>query len=190
MDKMQLSIDARNKPIFMMLIKYFNAIPSDEYSLSKGILLAGNVGTGKTKTVEVMHKFLSYMKNPNIYRLVESREIIRDFARSKFDGLEQYTWNPKLNQHSIITRHPVNICIDDLGLEKEQISNYGDKIDVISEFLIDRYNIFTDNKYGKFLHATTNLNPEQMKEKYGDRINDRFREMFNIILMVGKSRRN
>ena len=37
-----------------------------------------------------------------------------------------------------------------------------------------------DNRYHQFTHATTNFTIDQIQDVYGERIYDRFKEMFNL----------
>jgi len=57
----------------------------------------------------------------------------------------------------------------------------------MSDLLLERYSVFTI--LGKITHITTNLAPNSLKERYGELIADRFREMFNVITLLGDSRR-
>ena len=81
---------------------------------------------------------------------------------------------------------PVNICIDDLGVEKESVKHFGSEETVIEKILASRYNLFQN---GIITHATTNLDATMLQEKYGERLYSRFREMFNLIILQGGDRR-
>ena len=191
--------DDNNIPVFNYLLYYFNGQPPEslppltpfEYNLDKGILIMGNVGTGKTTTFKIIQKYLSYLNqvHPNNFQFIESREIIREFSKDKYTGLEKFTFNPTHNEHGSIHKVPKAICVDDIGLEQDEVKHFGDTVDVMSEFLADRYTIFQDRKFRKLTHATTNLDRNNLKKKYSERIADRMREMFNIIQMNGESRR-
>ncbi len=57
----------------------------------------------------------------------------------------------------------------------------------MGEILLSRYDIFKNGKEpvlsltkGK-THITTNLNAEELEERYGNRVRSRLREMFNLI---------
>lgn len=175
--------------VFKLLLTYFNGIESEKYDLNKGILLIGNVGTGKTSTMRIFAEYLGRTNNPNYFKFVESRMIIREFAKDKYSGMERYSFNERPDEHGTMHKKPSNLCIDDLGLEKQEAKHYGETVDVMGEFLADRYSIFIDERYRKLTHATSNLSTDSLASLYGERLYDRFVELFNIILLTGKSKR-
>ena len=69
-------------------------------------------------------------------------------------------------------------CFDDLGVEHVG-RYYGKDCNVMGEILISRYDIFKQK--GIKTHITTNLNADELQEKYGERVRSRMREMFNLI---------
>jgi DNA replication protein DnaC len=75
------------------------------------------------------------------------------------------------------------LAIDDLGLEPAEIMNYGNVITPAVELLSHRYN------EQLMTIVTTNLDPSQIKQKYGVRIADRFREMFLKVIFKNGSYR-
>lgn len=76
------------------------------------------------------------------------------------------------------------LFIDDVGTEQVEINNFGTKELPIYEIFNRRY---LDRRFLMFI--TTNLKPSQMEERYGDRVRDRIKEMFNVIQIKGESRR-
>jgi hypothetical protein len=180
------TVDQDNEPIYKLLFDYFLDIPNQAIDYRKGILLIGGVGPGKSTIFRQFQKFLTVLNHPNFFRMTESRLITRDFLRDGIEGLEKWTFNYQQNQHGVTLPQPFALCIDDLGLEAQEISNYGQKVDVISEIMADRYQLFINR--GIKTHAITNL-ADDLKKNYDERINDRFREMFNVVKLTGKSRR-
>lgn len=67
------------------------------------------------------------------------------------------------------------VCLDDLGIEPQTVKCYGNDIYPLTEWIYDRY------EYPLFTLVTTNLNMEQLSERYGSRIADRMEEYFNKI---------
>ena len=63
------------------------------------------------------------------------------------------------------------------------MSFYGNKVNVIEEIILDRYDLF--RKHHLITHITTNLDVEDIKEKYGERVLSRMYEMFNFIILGG-----
>ena len=152
-------------------------------------MLVGPVGTGKSSAMKILQSYMIKTHNPNSFRFIESRIIIRDFSKHKYVGLEWYSYNYKSGIHGGEYPDPQTLCIDDLGLENRESTHYGESVDVMGELMTDRYSIFTDPKYRKLTHATSNLSPDGLKGVYSERLYDRFREMFNVIPLTGKSKR-
>lgn len=147
--------------------------------LLKGIAIIGNVGTGKTKAMEIMNKYLEidnvfYVKNnkqiPLRFQVFNSRQIVEDFAQDGFEGLHKYTYFH-------------NICIDDLGTENLNPVYYGTKLNVIEEIIEERY------RKGLMTHLTSNLNEEMLLDSYGDRVYSRLKNMINYHQLIGNDLR-
>lgn len=75
------------------------------------------------------------------------------------------------------------VFIDDIGAE-EIIREYGNVVDVIGDF-VQRYHY---RGKGRFM-ATSNLNSQQLNERYGGRVLDRIMEMCVVLRLDGKSKR-
>ena len=70
------------------------------------------------------------------------------------------------------------LCIDDLGLEPTEVLDFGNAINPVIEIMEHRY------RQQLFTFITTNLTPKQIREKYGDRIADRFNEIMKCIVFA------
>lgn len=166
-------LDDNNAAIIHKLCLYFSASPQATdlgLSLSKGILLAGGVGTGKTTIMK------AFRDNPlQSFTLISSRQISFDFADQGF---------PLIRHHSRPITIPTNqfgqsrlgTCFDDLGTDEER-KHYGEKLNALSEILTSRYENLPFNQ----THLTTNLNAAMIETIYGTRLRSRMREMFNLI---------
>ena len=78
-----------------------------------------------------------------------------------------------------LNRNLFNICLNDIGLETENQKSYGTSLNsVIDEFLYARYEIY--QQFGKMYHITSNLDAEEFKKRFADRLVDRFKS-FNLI---------
>ena len=162
-----------DEPLLFKLCSYFI---QDHYSCaqmgidtSKGILLSGPVGCGKTSLMQLL---LHLAPHKTTYKIIPTRNIIFSFNAAGFETLEQY------NQTK-------NYCFDDLGAEPTG-SHYAKECNVLGEILLSRYDIFTDNnlvaeRSRSITHITTNLNAQELEKKYGNRVRSRLREMFNLI---------
>jgi DNA replication protein DnaC len=164
-----------NKQIFNQLIKWVHADDSCKYDLTKGIILAGRTGPGKTKTFETMKSYcqiddVKYIKSGKTitlnYHIVNSRQIIADYANSGYEGIEKYSTY-------------ANICIDDLGNESEDVKYYGTSLNCIEEIIENRY------LKGLMTHISTNLPLDEIAIKYSDRVYSRLKEMCNYVIFKG-----
>ena len=175
----EISDDIR--PTYEILNKYFQSIPG-ELDLNKGILLAGNIGTGKTIAMHVFGRLSGF-------KIVSTRHVVRDFANNGMDALDKYGRNSfQINAGGHVNRsQPQTICFDDLGLEDTNSQLYGNKANVMAEILMDRYEHWRFRNM--ITHGTTNLNTPKIAEIYGGRVMDRVNEMMNIVIMTGESKR-
>lgn len=133
------------------------------YDKGRGLLLVGEAGCGKTALLTAMRKCMDY------------------------DG---YHWYYCKEQQDVIALRPNDsealndtVFVDDIGAE-EIVKEYGNTVDIVGDF-IQRYH-YRGN--GRFL-ATTNLNSNQINERYGGRILDRLLEMCVVMKFNGKSKR-
>lgn len=147
-----------------------------------GLLLCGLCGNGKTTLAKAIAHIIAFLterecgySNRKRMPLYTAKNICRMCAASeKFK--EQY------DQYEQLFREPMMI-IDDLGEEPREVMVYGmihtPIIDIISE------------RYASQLMTviTTNLEVDALKEKYGERIYDRFREMLTSIVFENDSYR-
>lgn len=171
------SIDNSNREVIIHLFNYFNGIEG-KCSLDKGLWLYGDIGTGKSSLMKV---FSEYMKLEfNGFKLHICDGISNTYSGS--GDLDMYT----NNQYGYIGK-PVWMCFDELGRETIPANHFGTKLNVMQHILHIRYSLWQSRRLKTFV--TTNCDPSQIESLYGDFIRDRIREMFNIILMQGKSRR-
>lgn len=141
-----------------------------------GLLLAGTCGNGKTTTMRAVQSVVKLLNNTYYNRsgqrignrLLEAKEITQ---LSDKDG-----------QLTVYKTVPV-LFLDDLGREPTEVLKYGNVSSPITELLEYRYNQRLTTL------VTTNLEPSEVRQKYGDRIADRFNEMFALVSYTGVSYR-
>lgn len=141
-----------------------------------GLLLAGTCGNGKTTTMRAVQSVVMLLNNTYYNRfgqrignrLLEAKEIAQ--LSGKTEQLTAYQTIPLL-------------FLDDLGREPTEVMRYGNVTSPITELLEYRYNQRLTTI------VTTNLEPSEIREKYGDRIADRFNEMFVVVSYTGSSYR-
>lgn len=187
----RFEIDERNKSVLRFLLYYFNnsqkaesVFPERDYKLHKNLLIVGEPGTGKTLLMQIFADYLRLTLNPNAFRNLSVTQMMNYY---KINGhIDRFTYN-ELAGNGSIEGNPFNICLNDIGLEIENQKSYGTSLDsVIDEFLYARYEIY-QSFYCKY-HITSNLNVEDFKTRFGNRLVDRFKS-FNVIPLTGGSRR-
>ena len=130
------------------------------YLQGYGVMLTGSAGTGKTM---LMRQLLGNG------RIQHAQRDIADWGLDQIHGW--FDW-----------RDDKTVCIDDLGAERATAS-YGEREDIL-RLVIERRAAGR-----KITHVTTNLDSDQIRARYGDRILDRLMGMCRVFKMVGASRR-
>ena len=172
-------IDDVNRETIKTVCQYFANDPEFEkikegYSLNKGLLILGPAGTGKT------HLLKNLQKNPRfIYELINCSEVVTDFSCKGRGVLGKYS-----DRHDAFRY--TGYAFDDLGAE-DIGANFSDKCETMLELLLSYYNNLNGNFF--HIHITSNLTVSQIRERYGDRLASRIKEMFNVIKLIGDDRR-
>lgn len=143
--------------------------------LSKGILLSGKIGCGKTS---IMHLLKPFIHPKFDYKIKTCREVSFEFAKNGFEALQPYT------QKTYKQIRLPGYCFDDFGAE-QQIKHFGNDCNVMAEIIISRYEQFIENK--TVTHLTTNLSASEIEKLYGNRVRSRMRQMFNVIAFDSNS---
>jgi hypothetical protein len=180
--------------VYKALIMYFHADPDFEklkskYKLKKGIYLHGNIGTGKSRTIEVFKTYSERYIPYNSYNILKANEVIDDYHKN---GLSTIQKHGILSYHKdegkgTISKNPKTKCFDDLGLENKKVNTYGNERNVMADILLKRYDLYI--KDGMRTIITTNYNGNTIENFYGDRLRSRFKEMLNDIVYEGDDRR-
>lgn len=134
------------------------------YNLSKGLLIRGKYGVGKTHAVRCLAN--------NEFHPITLHSMIEIYEEVTNNGeyLAWYEFNGK-------------VSIDDVGTEEEPVTNYyGTKINWFKSFIEKSY--LKPEKYKKMI-ITTNNTFDELEKKYGGRARSRLPEMFNIIDVHG-----
>lgn len=143
---------------------------------TKGLFLKGACGIGKSYGVSCLASLFKFpvlqaKQLQAVYMVSESEEQFYNIV----DGLDFFG-------------RPRTIVIDDIGTEDCPVMKYGTATNVIADVLDRRYYM------GYLRHnvrtiVTTNLTDEQLKQRYGVRIDDRLNEMFEFTIVDGISLR-
>jgi hypothetical protein len=165
--------------IYVQLIKHFHGDESFNGDISKGILLMGPTGTGKTLAMDIMRIYqtidnVRYVLNgkavPMKFDITDVSALVSAFMDDGYDGIEVY-------------KRRYAICLDDIGSESNQIKYYGNDLDVVGYVLAERY------MRRLMTFGTTNYKDDFLTNKYGDRIVSRMYALFNFIVLKGSDYR-
>jgi hypothetical protein len=180
-------VDDSCRDLFLLLCQYFTNDPDFEKSghkLSKGLLLSGPVGVGKTELLRIFQK-----NKRQSYYLTSVFEIEKHCQEQ---GVERFTtftgfvpgWGGK---EKYFYQPNIGWAFDDIGRESV-VFDFGNKSDVVSKIIQVRY-LNKDKIPFNSLHLTTNLTPDEIENRYDYAVKSRLREMFNYIQIKGFDRR-
>ena len=158
---------------------YFANDKMSSLDLSKGILLVGHVGNGKTSLMRFFSTNQLYS-----FRVERIIDITSDYKVLGESGVKSYASNVKVSPN-IYGLENYGYCFDDIGTEEIPARHYGESKNVFAEVLLSRY----DNHLTPFqsTHATTNKDLKEIEETYGSRVYDRMKEMFNVVIFEHES---
>ena len=181
----QFVLDSENKELVEVLCLYFakdkrfidykfkgssvKIINKGEPDLEKGIMIFGNYGFGKSFTMQV---FKNLYVPGNKFSFHKANDIVMEYSKDGYAGLEKFLKG--------------NCYYDDIGTE-DKASHYEKGKELFKTIIEYRYDKFLE--LGKKTHLTSNLDPDEIAERYGERIESRIHEMFNIIVVNGTDRR-
>lgn len=146
-------------------------------SSSFGLLFCGGCGNGKSTLLNAFRRLLNGSNIPRPYndgvygiRIVDAKYIAH-LCKTNYD---EYLRLASVDM----------LGIDDLGTEPQEVMDYGNVYTPIIDLLTKRY----DEQL--FTIITTNLTPQLIRERYGDRIADRLNEMVEKIIFKNETYRN
>lgn len=129
--------------------------------LTKGILLTGPVGCGKTTLMTLM----KYVTKPNNkFSIKTCRDISFEFIKDGYEVIQRYS------RGNYLQTEYRNYCFDDLGVE-QNLKYFGNECNVMAEVILSRYDLFVSRKIQT--HITSNLSASEIESAYGNRVRSR-----------------
>lgn len=138
-----------------------------------GLMLYGQVGNGKTTMAKAACSMINMLYD------------------SSYSQERKGVWQISALDLSTIARNDADrfermkktelLFVDDLGCEPVTVKSWGNELSPVVELLYHRY----DKQL--FTIISSNLSDSDFKERYGDRIDDRMREMFDRLSFTNKS---
>lgn len=188
----KFKLDEYNEPVFNLLCHYFSfeeefvamatGMGVNNASLKKGVVLAGNFGTGKTWLMRLFQK-----NNRQVYHIAHAKDVAKSFHIGGEEAIEKHYSKIKnaFQDPTVLFQEYSGFCMEDIGAEDLK-NNFGNKTNVIGDIIEARY---VNECLGEWFHGTTNLTGAQIEQFYGGRVSSRMRENVNFIELRGPDRR-
>jgi len=157
-------VDGENTNAINQLFYFLNGSDNFNGDPIKGILLIGAIGGGKTVLMESFIDIFNEISG-KIVTCINSKDLVDVLKKYGYDYL-----------------HKRPLFIDDIGKEQTTINTYGTVSKPMEDLMNDRY------KTAGLTFGTSNLKLEDMP--YNKHTVDRMRQMFNVIILPGGSRRS
>ena len=186
----EFKVHKDNSNTFEFIKRYFYNYPKTPFINSKGILLSGKTGTGKTTLFKLMQFLIVNMQefekflSKKYFYITSANNIVLDFAKNGAKCLEKYIENPKDDGGF----NPRNYLIDDFGNEPKNANNFGNALNPLETVILERYELWKSK--GIITHFTTNLSAKLIKEQYSERVYKRIFEMTNYVIWNGEDYRS
>lgn len=150
-------------------------------SLRKGILLFGNVGSGKTDLLRILNMYNRYLNSPFTFKTGVVWKYADAYRSSGAPAFDKITFGNYMFDELCLTDQQT--CLP----AKEKAQYMGNWILAGEEVIRLRYEDALPR--GFVTHFTTNEKPDKLKEAYGERAFSRLVQMCNMIPLVGNDRR-
>lgn len=161
----------RTRDLNRQLIMWAIAHPESTLDLNKGIMVYGDIGTGKTMSMIILSHFMNLM----------SMSKLRYKIRKADDIVDEVMTTGKMDQIKRLAES--HLFVDEVGQERIEINYYGNEICVMEKLLLYAYDSYKTRR--TFLHISSNYAPEVLGDFYGRRVSSRIQEMFNCVHVKG-----
>ena len=141
-----------------------------------GMIFLGLCGNGKTTMLYAFQQSVNYLNRNNLFE--DSSQVgIQIMDAKEIAGIAK-----DVKEFRTIKNRPM-LAIEDMGREPTEVLDYGNILNPVIDLIEYRYDAQL------FTIITTNLNPNEIRAKYGARVADRFNEMLESIVFKNKSYR-
>lgn len=163
------------KDVIKIFIDWAYMLPNDKISFTKGILLKGSTGRGKTFLFKIFQEFLKIdnmqyfsngVKYPLLLKEVNARSLASMYQTEGYNSILEYSKMPVL-------------IINDIGAENSESVSFGNRINIIERLL----DLREENNLLTF--GTTNL--DKLSTNYDSRTISRMNSLFNVVIVNHKT---
>ena len=182
--KTEFFIDSENQNTVKGFVAYFtgNIETMQELGIDsrKGVIIFGNPGSGKSILFRILKECVHSDKVVQLGdKMILEKQLFRRMSFHTCEHMAKYFMlKGEIELHKFGKDSQKHICFDDLGAE-ELRNLYGNKKEVMVDLINERYDLFLNQ--GLLTHFTTNLNPEEIEQRYSKRVRSRLKHMCNIL---------
>lgn len=163
-------LDANTESNLIKLAEYLT-LPVPKF----GIMCCGTCGNGKTTLLYAFQRVVNHLQSRRHFSFLDD-EYSRFKARIEiFRAKEVAQISRDQKRFRELMQRPM-LAIDDMGTEPAEVYDYSNINTPVTDVIDYRYN------HQLFTFITTNLTAAQIKDKYKERIADRFNEMLHMIV--------
>lgn len=157
--------DENNIEFINQMYFYLSGDPKFNGDHNKGILLLGAIGAGKTFLMQCMFEII-LLYNRIIVAEVHSKNLANEIEAK---GMEYYRKRP--------------MYVQDIGKEEKSVNHYGTIKKPFEDLISFRYTT------GAVTFGCGNYKMDTYQDFYSTHIVDRMKELFNIVILKGESKR-
>ena len=137
-----------------------------------GVMFSGTCGNGKTTLMYALQSAINDLDRRGHFKFLSEYFTV---GMRIVDAMDIVIMAKDLNSIRSL-RDRSMLAIDDLGKEPTEVLDYGNVLSPVVDLMEYRY------QHQLFTAVTTNLTPDEIRDKYGKRIADRFNEMLEVIV--------
>lgn len=172
-------VQSRQRPFILDENTESNLIKLAEYLTQPipkfGIMCCGTCGNGKTTLMYAFQRVVNYLQSRRHFTFLDNDNTRFRAGMQIFHAKEIVQTAKDYKAFEELRDRPM-LAVDDMGTEPTEILDYGNLLSPVVDLIEHRYN------RQLFTFITTNLVGKQIRDKYGDRIADRFNEMLHVIV--------